>query len=176
MLAPRKTLYSTPLCAFRRALELVHAQSSDVVYDLGCGDGRLLLEAASRFGARAVGVEIDPQRAQAARDAAERAGVDRLVTVHEANALEFEIPEDATIVFLFLISRGLSLVLPKLERLKTNCRVITYLYRIPNVDTYEKHLVPAREQGTDVEFPVYIYHFPSGRDGHAVNNTVDQKI
>ncbi|KAG1697589.1 hypothetical protein DVH05_016028 [Phytophthora capsici] len=175
MLAPRKTLYSTPLRVFRRALELVHVTSADVVYDLGCGDGRLLIEAARSFGVRAVGVEIDPKRAQQARDAAQVNGVGHLVTVHEANALEFDIPADATVVFLFLIGRGLSLVRPKLEKLHA-CRVVTYLYRIPNLTPLEKHLVPVRdpelEQGLSMEqsckkavdpaevvFPVYIYHF-----------------
>ncbi|KAG6618343.1 50S ribosomal protein L11 methyltransferase [Phytophthora cinnamomi] len=173
MLAPRKTLYSTPLSAFRRALELVRVGGRDVVYDLGCGDGRLLVEAARSFGVRAVGVEIDPKRAQQARDAAEASGVGHLVTVHNANALEFDVPADATVVFLFLISRGLSLMRPKLEKL-TNCRVVTYLYRIPNLTPQEKHLVPVREPApellgekeksedpVDVHFPVYIYHFPT---------------
>ncbi|KAG7385717.1 hypothetical protein PHYPSEUDO_001171 [Phytophthora pseudosyringae] len=177
MLAPRKTLYSTPLSAFRRALELARVSASDVVYDLGCGDGRLLIEAARGLGVRAVGVEIDPKRAQQARDAAEASGVAHLVTVHEANALEFDIPADATVVFLFLIGRGLSLVRPKLEKLHA-CRVITYLYRIPNLTPLEKHFVPAREPApeheanrgqssksamnpADVVFPVYIYHFPT---------------
>ncbi|KAG3192557.1 hypothetical protein PC128_g10505 [Phytophthora cactorum] len=183
MLAPRKTLYSTPLSAFRRGLELVHVDASDVVYDLGCGDGRLLIDAARSFGVRAVGVEIDPKRVQQARDAAETNGVGHLVTVHQANALEFDIPADATVVFLFLISRGLSLVRPKLEKLQA-CRVITYLYRIPNLSPMEKHLVPAREliseqettreqeaKGSksavgpgDVMFPVYIYHFPTSSE------------
>ncbi|KAE9023420.1 hypothetical protein PF010_g4335 [Phytophthora fragariae] len=170
MLAPRKTLYSTPLSAFRRALELVRVGESDVVYDLGCGDGRLLVEAARSFGVRAVGVEIDPKRAQEARDAAAASGVGHLVTVHEANALEFDIPADATVVFLFLIGRGLSyvrLVWPKLEKL-SNCRVVTYLYRIPSLTPVERHLVPAKERAPeqgedpmDVAFPVYIYHFPT---------------
>ncbi|KAI9911932.1 hypothetical protein PsorP6_008870 [Peronosclerospora sorghi] len=173
MLAPRKTLYSTPLSAFRQALELVHITCSDVVYDLGCGDGRLLIEAARRFGVRAVGVEIDPERVQQARTAAEMSGLGHLVTVHQANALEFDIPGEASVVFLFLISRGLSLVRPKLEKLRA-CRVITYLYPIPDVSRFEKHLVSTREQAreesnhlngdlvtstTQVMFPVYLYHF-----------------
>lgn len=60
---------------------------------------------------------------------------------------------------------------PKLEKL-TNCRVVTYLYRIPNLTPLEKHLVPAKERepeeteektvdSVDVAFPVYIYHFPT---------------
>ncbi|CEG35184.1 FAM173 family [Plasmopara halstedii] len=179
MLAPRKTLHSTPLSIFRRALELVHVDTSDVVYDLGCGDGRLLIEAALSFGVRAVGVEIDSKRVQQARDAAKANGVEHLVTVHEANALEYRIPVEATIVFLFLISRGLSLVRPKLEKLQA-CRVITYLYLIPGLMPLEKHYLSAREpvrnkrEATieaefgkysagliDVVFPVYFYHFPT---------------
>ncbi|TDH73072.1 uncharacterized protein CCR75_005255 [Bremia lactucae] len=179
MIAPRKTLYSTPLSIFRQALELVHVDASDVVYDIGCGDGRLLVEAAQSFGVRAVGVEIDSKRAQQARAAAEAGGVGHLVTVHEANALEFEIPTDATIVFLFLISRGLSLMQSKLEKLLA-CRVITYLYRIPNLPPLEKHFLPvnasvlaekkairgleadSKKCGMDrasAVFPVYVYSF-----------------
>lgn len=107
MLAPRKTLHSTPLCVFRRALELVAAHPGDVLYDLGCGDGRLVIEAAKIAHIRAVGVEIDVDRCEAARRSAEREGVAHLVTFVCANALEFELPADATIVFLFLIDRGL---------------------------------------------------------------------
>lgn len=182
MLAPRKTLYSTPLSVFRQALELVHVDASDVVYDLGCGDGRLLIEAALSFGVRAVGVEIDSKRAQQARDAAKAHGVGHLVKVHEANALDFVIPADATVVFLFLISRGLSLVRPELEKLRA-CRVITYLYQIPSLMPLEKHYLPrgpvqeketirgkeAKVSGNaldsaDVVFPVYIYRFPTMTD------------
>jgi SAM-dependent methyltransferase len=152
MLAPRKTLYSTPLSAFRRALELAQVTADDVVYDLGCGDGRLLVEAARCFGVRAVGVEIHPKRAQQARDAAQRGGVGHLVTVHEANALEFAIPADATVVFLFLISRGLSYVngiswpsfggSPSCWRLTSTCLLVSLCVQVDAAPAGEAQGLP----------------------------------
>lgn len=109
MLAPRKTLYSTPLRVFTDALALVAVTSDDVLYDVGCGDGRLLIEAATRFGVRAVGIEIDAERVRMAREAAEAAQVAHLVTIHYGNALEFDLA-DATVIFLFLVNRGLKCV------------------------------------------------------------------
>lgn len=106
MLAPRKTLHSTPLRVFSGALELLHVNAGDVLYDVGCGDGRLVVRAAQTHGIRAVGIEIDRERVLQARRAAQEAGVAHLVTIHHGNALDFDFA-DATIVFLFLIERGL---------------------------------------------------------------------
>lgn len=106
MLAPRKTLHSTPLRVFRSALELVDITPHDVFYDVGCGDGRLVIDAAKSYGIRAVGIEIDEARAQQARSAVVAAGVAHLVTIHHGNAMDFDYA-DATIMFLFLIERGL---------------------------------------------------------------------
>lgn len=109
MLAPRKTLYSTPLRVFSAALALVDVAAGDVLYDVGCGDGRLLIEAATRFGVRAVGIEIDAERVRQARESAEAAQVAHLVTIHHGNALEFDL-SNATVIFLFLVDRGLKYV------------------------------------------------------------------
>lgn len=106
MLAPRKKLHSTPLRVFRSALELVTITPSDVFYDVGCGDGRLVIDAAVSYGIRAVGIEIDETRAHEARRAVETAGVTHLVTIHHGNAMDFDYA-DATVMFLFLIERGL---------------------------------------------------------------------
>lgn len=106
MLAPRKKLHSTPLRVFSAALALLRVTPSDVLYDVGCGDGRLVVHAAQAHGIRAVGIEVDRDRVLQARRAAQDAGVAHLVTIHHGNALDFDLT-DATIVFLFLIDRGL---------------------------------------------------------------------
>lgn len=189
MLAPRKTLHSTPPRVMRSALELLDVTTNDVFYDVGCGDGRLVIHAAQRYGARAVGIEIDRDRAQQARDAVEAAGVAHLVTIHHGNALDFDFA-DATIVFLFLIERGLGCVCPcgvaddactcsrtdahplvvystrlirnKLERLPAPCRVLTYLYKFPGALLPEsKRFLRARDTSDDVAFPVFMYTFPT---------------
>src|ERR1700687_1866063 len=60
-------------------LKLAGVKSSDIVYDLGCGDGRIVIAAAREYGAHGVGIDIDPERIQEARDLARKAGVEALV-------------------------------------------------------------------------------------------------
>lgn len=85
-------------------LTLAKVTKTDVVYDLGCGDGRILIAAAKRFGARAVGVEIDPDLVKKARAEVAKAGVADRVTVIEGNIFDPAIKiGDATVVTLFLL-------------------------------------------------------------------------
>ena len=64
-------------------LKLADVKKTDLVYDLGCGDGRIVIEAAKRFGARGVGIDIDPDRIAEARENARKAGVEKLVTFRQ---------------------------------------------------------------------------------------------
>lgn len=82
-------------------LELANVKKTDVVYDLGCGDGRIVIEAAKRFGARGVGIDIDPDRIREARENARKAGVETLVTFREEDLFKSDF-RDATVVALFL--------------------------------------------------------------------------
>jgi predicted RNA methylase len=76
---------ATPPVVVAKMLELAQVTKDDVVYDLGSGDGRIVIMAAQRFGARGVGVEIDPQRVQEAHEHAHRAGVaDRVQFLRQA--------------------------------------------------------------------------------------------
>ncbi|KAF1322687.1 Rna methyltransferase, partial [Globisporangium splendens] len=161
MLAPRKTLHSTPLRVFQSALEMLCIAPDDVFYDIGCGDGRLVIEAARTHGIRAVGIEIDAARAAQATHAVQDAGVAHLVTIHHGNAMDFDY-RDATVMFLFLIERGLGLIRPLIEQLPSRCRVVTYLYKFPGGLVHEsKYFLRANDASDDVAFPVYMYTFPS---------------
>jgi len=85
-------------------LTMAKVTKSDVVYDLGCGDGRILIAAAKRFGARGVGIEIDPGLVKQARAAVTKAGVGDKVTIIEGNLFDPAIKiGDATVVTLFLL-------------------------------------------------------------------------
>ena len=83
---------------------------------MGCGDGRFLVRCAEKTGAKCVGIEIDADRAQEARDHAARAGVGHLVSVRVGNALDCDLSE-ATAFFLYLIPRGYRKILPILSGL-----------------------------------------------------------
>ncbi|MCS6925332.1 MAG: methyltransferase domain-containing protein [Candidatus Binatia bacterium] len=118
----------TPLGVVKRMLQLAGVGPTDVVYDLGAGDGRIVITAARRFGARAVGVELDPLRVAEATANARRAGVSERVRFLQQDLLLTDLRE-ATVVTLFL-TPALNLRLrPKLWReLRPGARVVSHLY------------------------------------------------
>jgi len=100
----------------------------DVVYDLGSGDGRVLIYAARKFGARGVGVEIEGHRVKEAREAARAAGVSKRVRFIERDLFKADIGE-ATVVFLYLFTAVMKRVKPKLfAELKPGTRVVAYQF------------------------------------------------
>jgi len=111
-------------------LELAAVRPSDVVYDLGCGDGRIVIEAARRYGARGVCVDIDPQRIAEARANAAAAGVAERIRFRQEDLLQTEIA-GASVVTLFL-SLDMNLKLkPRLEReLASGTRIVSHWHRM----------------------------------------------
>jgi SAM-dependent methyltransferase len=114
------------LLVVNEMLTLAGVGADDVVYDLGCGDGRIVIEAARRFGARGVGVDIDPKLVREARRNAERAGVADRVTILEQDLFTTALA-DATVVMLYL-SPAINLRLrPKLLReLRPGARIVSH--------------------------------------------------
>ena len=107
-------------------LELAQVTDRDVVMDIGCGDGRIVIEAAKRYGARAVCVDIDSRRIADARDNAAAAGVAQRIEFREQDAMKTDL-KGVTVVTLFL-SQELNLALrPKLEgELPSGTRVVSH--------------------------------------------------
>ena len=119
MLAPRKKLWSTPSSAIDIALEFAKLDSTDVVYDVGCGDGRVLIQMASLSCCKHfVGIEISQERADEAIANVQKAQEmntitsDVTITIICANALDTTIIDysKATVIFLYLVPRGLRLI------------------------------------------------------------------
>src|SRR5215467_2608258 len=106
-------------------LKLAGVKSTDTVYDLGCGDGRIVITAAKTFGAHGVGVDINPERVADARANAKKAGVENLVRFEENDLFEADIHE-ATVVTLFLLPNINLKLRPKLlQDLKPGVRVVS---------------------------------------------------
>ena len=111
--------------AVEAMLKLADVTSSDTVYDLGCGDGRIVIAAAKQRGARGVGVDIDPVRIRDSRTNARKAGVEKRVRFEENDVFEADIRE-ATVVTLFLLPELNVKLLPKLLRdLKPGTRIVS---------------------------------------------------
>lgn len=128
-------------------------KARDVVYDLGSGDGRVLIYAARRFGARGVGVEIEGHRVKEAREAAQSAGVSERVRFVEQDLFKAEIAE-ATVVFLYLFTAVMTRVRPKLfAELKPGTRVVAYQFN------GFKDWKPTRVDRSH-EYPAYLWIVP----------------
>jgi SAM-dependent methyltransferase len=118
----------TPQDVVERMLELAGVGPGDVVYDLGCGDGRLVITAAGKYGARGVGVDIEPERIAESQANAKAAGVESLVTFRLQDAMTVDVSE-ATVVTLYLLSSSNLKLRPMLTRqLRPGARVVSHAF------------------------------------------------
>jgi SAM-dependent methyltransferase len=115
----------TTEAAVQEMLKLAGVKKTDVVYDLGCGDGRIVIAAAKTYGARGVGIDINPVRIAEAQANAKKAGVEHLVRFEENDLFKADFRE-ATVVTLFLLPNiNLKLKPILLEQLKPGTRVVS---------------------------------------------------
>lgn len=118
----------TPQDVVERMLELAGVGRGDVVYDLGSGDGRLVITAAKKYGAKGVGVDIDPERITESRANAKAAGVEALVEFRQQDALTVDV-SPATVVTLYLLSSSNMKLRPILTRqLKPGARIVSHQF------------------------------------------------
>jgi len=131
----------SPMIVVDRMLELGEVKKDDVIYDLGSGDGRILIQAAKKYGARGVGIDMNPKLvADATRKAADEK-VSHLVQFRAADGLTVDI-SDATVVTLYMFKWFNNQMRPKLQRLKPGSRVVAHDFgidewepdRVENVD------------------------------------------
>jgi len=126
--APDVPYVPTPNEVVESMLKLAGVTKSDVVYDLGCGDGRIVITAAKQYGAHGVGVDINPERIQEARANAKQAGVEDMVKFVEGDLFKADI-HDATVVTLYLLPRINLQLRPKLmSDLKPGTRVVSHAF------------------------------------------------
>lgn len=131
----------TPQDVVERMLELAGVSKGDVVYDLGCGDGRLVVTAAKKYGARGVGVDIDPERIAESEANAKAAGVESLVSFRVQDAMTVDV-SPATVVTLYLLSSSNLKLRPQLtKQLRPGARIVSHAFsmgdwRPDKVDTF----------------------------------------
>ncbi len=120
-----------PFDAARRMLQLADVRPGETVYDLGSGDGRVLIVAAREFGATAIGVEIDPLRTLISRSAMTLLGLRHCARVTRANLFDVDL-RDADVVTVYLLPKANARLAPKLRsELKPGTRVVTLTYHLP---------------------------------------------
>ncbi len=116
----------TPMEVAERMLDMAQVGASDVVYDLGSGDGRIVIRAAEKYGARGVGIEIDPKLVERSREEAKRRDVSHLVEFRVGDIRKADVSE-ATVVMLYLTADMNLELRPTFERqLKPGTRVVSH--------------------------------------------------
>lgn len=127
---PDVPFLATPDDVVDRMLDMAKVGPGDVVYDLGCGDGRIVIAAARKFGARGVGVDINPVRIAEANENARKAGVENLVTFRVQDVMETDVSE-ATVVALYMLAEINVKLRPRLTiQLRPGARIVSHTFGI----------------------------------------------
>lgn len=154
----------TPHDIVEKMLEMAKVQKDDVIYDLGCGDGRIVVQAAKKRGCRGVGFEIVPELAQKGRDSAKENGVSHLVTIKEEDLFQADMSE-ATVLPMYLLPKMLKELKPKLAKLKPGTRIVSHDYRIEGVEPDKEETLVSKETGA--EHILILYTLPFDKEAKA---------
>ena len=141
-------------------LKLADIKPGEVVYDLGCGDGRIVIAAAKNFGARGVGVDIDPARVREAKENAAKAGVEKRVRFEVNDLFKTDI-RDADVVMLFLLNSVNLKLRPKLLReLKPGTRIVSNTFDMGDWKPDKEVAVDGTDNGTFLSQYLYLWIVP----------------
>ena len=136
----------TPVEVIDRMLELAEVKKGDVVYDLGSGDGRIVIRAAQKYGVRAVGIEMDTVLLDKARKDAKAAGVSRLVEFRREDAMKVDLSK-ATVVTLYMLPWFNEAMKPSFKKyLKPGARIVAHDFGIEGWPPDKSEKLPEPEQ------------------------------
>jgi cyclopropane fatty-acyl-phospholipid synthase-like methyltransferase len=138
----------SPMHVVNRMLEVAELKKGDILYDMGSGDGRIVIEAAKRFGVKGVGIDLNPDLVAKARDNAAKEGVSHLVEFRAQDGLTVDISE-ATVVTLYMFKWFNNALRPKLQQLKPGARVIAHDFDIDEWKPSRIEYVKQPEDGSD---------------------------
>lgn len=155
--SPDAAFVPTPPDVVKRMLELAAVTKGDVVYDLGSGDGRVVIAAAKVHGCKAVGVELDKDLVAKSRERAKAAGVEKLATFEHGDLFEADF-SGASVVARYVLPGMSQELIPKFETLKPGSRIVCHCFPIPGVKP--DRVLKVTSDQDDVERPLYLYTLP----------------
>ena len=128
----------TPQAVVDKMLEMAEVKKSDVVYDLGCGDGRIVVTAAKKYGVKGVGFDINPERIRESLANVQSNHVEHLVTIKEADIFTLDLSE-ASVVTLYLLPALNVRLMPQLEKLKPGSRIVSHDFDMKGAKPVQVH-------------------------------------
>jgi SAM-dependent methyltransferase len=147
----------TPQEVVDKMLELAEVKRNDVLYDLGCGDGRIVVTAARRYGVKATGIDIDPKRIKESIENVQKNEVAGLVTIKQDDIFETDL-SPASVVTLYLLPELNVRLMPKLAKLKPGTRIVSHDFDMRGAKP--KKVVTVRSEDQEGEHTVYLWVVP----------------
>ncbi len=154
--SPDVIFVPTPQEVVDKMLDMAAVKKEDLVYDLGCGDGRIVVTAAKKYGCKAVGFDIDPRRIEDSLENVKKNGVADLVSIEKKDIFTLDLSK-ASVVTLYLLPKLNVKLVPQLQKLKPGSRIVSHNYDIEGFKPKEEASVRASD---GVEHRIYLWVVP----------------
>ena len=147
----------TPRDVVDKMLQLARVRKDDLLYDLGCGDGRIVVTAAGRYGCRAEGFDIDPRRVEESLQNVRKNNVGNLVTIEQKDIFTLDLSR-ADVITLFLLPSLNANLIPQLEKLKPGSRIVSHSFAMAGIEPDKVVTMLSRED--QCEHKIYLWTTP----------------
>ncbi|MCH7686781.1 MAG: methyltransferase domain-containing protein, partial [Planctomycetes bacterium] len=144
--APDSIFLSTPQDVVVKMLEAANLKKGDVVYDLGSGDGRIVLTAANKFGCKAYGVELDRELVKLSQENIKKKKLENLASIERKDMFTVDLSK-ANVVTVFQYSRLLEKLMPQFAQMKPGSRIVSHQFEIPDVTPEKDITIESKETG-----------------------------
>ena len=157
---PDVVYVGTPYDIVSKMLQLAKIKKTDVVYDLGCGDGRMVVLAAQKYGCRAAGYDIDPDRINESLDNVEKGKVENLVKILQEDIFTVDLT-DVDVLPIYLLPEMNRRLLPQIEKMKPGSRIVCHNYDLEGIKPDQTIKMTSSEDNS--EHTLYLYTTPLKR-------------
>ncbi|MFQ5733972.1 MAG: methyltransferase domain-containing protein [Planctomycetaceae bacterium] len=147
----------TPNDVVGRMLKVAKVKKGDVVYDLGCGDGRIVVAAAKKYGCKGIGFDIDPQRLKESNANVKKAGVGKLVKIMDKDIFKTDLSK-ASVITLYLLPSLNRRLIPQLNKMKPGSRIVSHEYGMRGIKPDKVIHMKSRED--NAEHTIYLWTIP----------------
>jgi len=153
----RSVFVPTPRDVVEKMLELADVKQSDRVYDLGSGDGRIVVAAARKYGSQAIGYELDEALVAISRATVRQENIEELVSIEQEDIYNVDLSK-ANVVAVYLLPEQLEKLIPQFRKLRPGARIVSHAFKIPGIEPEQSKTVRSEEDGAS--HSIYLYQAP----------------
>jgi len=164
---PDVVFVPTPQEVVEKMLELANVTKDDLVYDLGCGDGRIVVTAAKKYGCRAVGFDVDPKRIKESKENVAKNKVEKLVKIEQQDVFKLDLSKANVITLYLLPSLNVKLI-PQLEKLKPGSRIVSHAFDMRGVVPDQVVRLKLNDGESKRNYTIYLWTAPLKKKGKTV--------